>query len=207
MDQICINQEDQTERSEQVLSMHGIYGRASAVCVWLGLPNEDHVYAFDTLRGWTTHIAPFGKSGTQLILSSLRQLFRGDGVWEILSGSLPSERTWTAIHKLCLLPWWRRAWVMQEATGSVQTYAMCGQSWIDFPDLLKVLIAVQPITRLRSFPYPALETTNIYCMLMTLDFRARGQLRVLDALQFLRCFDCKDPRDKVYAVLVLFDMK
>jgi len=96
---------------------------------------------------------------------------------------------------------------MQEATGPTPTYAMCGKIWISFSDVVKALIIAQPSIRPPGFLYPPLDTRSVYFMLMTLEPRSKKQLRLLDALQFLRCFDCKDPRDKIYEVFASLDTK
>ncbi|KAF1977645.1 HET-domain-containing protein, partial [Bimuria novae-zelandiae CBS 107.79] len=36
IDQLCINQDDEVERSQQVSIMHGIYGNGKRTLIWLG---------------------------------------------------------------------------------------------------------------------------------------------------------------------------
>lgn len=46
IDAICINQEDTTERTQQVRQMHRIYGSASLVIVWLGEASPENIQGF-----------------------------------------------------------------------------------------------------------------------------------------------------------------
>lgn len=51
VDQICINQDDQTERSQQVKLMNAIYKDTAKVLVWLGRDNQDCAKAaFDLIK-------------------------------------------------------------------------------------------------------------------------------------------------------------
>ena len=53
-DQICINQEDLIERSQQVRHMNSVYQKASRVLVWLGDDTTGHAEkAFDLIRSLT----------------------------------------------------------------------------------------------------------------------------------------------------------
>lgn len=47
VDQLCINQQDAQERSQQVSSTLLIYQKATSVLVWRGEPNEHTSVAFD----------------------------------------------------------------------------------------------------------------------------------------------------------------
>ena len=50
VDAICINQEDNFERSEQVLLMRQIYAGAPKVIVWLGPESPDDLEAFNVMH-------------------------------------------------------------------------------------------------------------------------------------------------------------
>ncbi|KAF2491689.1 HET-domain-containing protein [Lophium mytilinum] len=53
-DQICINQKDETERSEQVKQMREIYAEADRTIAWLGLAADDSDMVFDFLNAMST---------------------------------------------------------------------------------------------------------------------------------------------------------
>jgi hypothetical protein len=53
IDQLCVDQENLAERSEQVVLMHQIYSRALAVYVWLGRFDEtDHRQTSGRATSW-----------------------------------------------------------------------------------------------------------------------------------------------------------
>jgi hypothetical protein len=55
IDALCINQEDETEKADQVSMMGEIYSRAYSVCAWLGVqPNTDDWLDWKTLWTWRT---------------------------------------------------------------------------------------------------------------------------------------------------------
>ncbi len=202
VDQICINQQDLGERSSQVRYMNYVYQQAATVCVWLGESGDDHDVALDILRSWKstlTDIAPSGKP----LLSVLTQIPLDSKVWPELIASISSEEKWAAVDKLSRRAWWGRAWVVQEATGPVNTYIMCGKCSLPFSDVIKALMIGRLITQMPGYSYQPLYSRWSYCMLMISELRKYQQLQLLDALQFVRAFACANPRDKVYAILGL----
>lgn len=157
VDQICINQQDRAERSSQVRYMTYIYEKAVAVCVWLGKAGDDSELAFDILRSWQSCFKEINPSGKPQ-LSFMDQISFDGSAWSELTSSISSERSWNAVDKLINRAWWGRAWVVQEATGPVRTYAMCGKSSLLFTDLVRSLLVGRLITRIPGYPYQALYT-------------------------------------------------
>jgi Heterokaryon incompatibility protein (HET) len=68
MDAICINQEDDQEKNEQVNKMARIFGRAVRVLAWLGEVDEFVDLAFDTVRDfcWATKYSLWQNYSKQL---------------------------------------------------------------------------------------------------------------------------------------------
>ncbi|SMR58441.1 unnamed protein product [Zymoseptoria tritici ST99CH_1E4] len=56
IDAICVNQQNLTERSEQVQSMASIYTRATKVIAWLGPHDHDSNLALDCLDDIAKHV-------------------------------------------------------------------------------------------------------------------------------------------------------
>ena len=55
IDALCINQEDEVEKAEQVSMMGEIYSRAFSVCAWLGVqPNVDDELEWRNIWSWRT---------------------------------------------------------------------------------------------------------------------------------------------------------
>ena len=106
IDAVCINQENDRERAEQVGIMKGIYTRAWHVVIWLGRETPEDKIAFE-------------------LLNRFKQIFDERGLVEIgpehySTVGLPSIHDsdwshWTALVKLFQRSWFQRIWVLQEA--------------------------------------------------------------------------------------------
>ncbi len=59
VDAVCINQQDDAERSSQILLMPRIYHRAPAVLLWLGEADEDTQPAFSMICRLATQLQRF----------------------------------------------------------------------------------------------------------------------------------------------------
>jgi hypothetical protein len=101
IDQLCINQKDTVERSQQVRLMHAIFRDAHQVLVWLGADPEGHApRAFQLLHALRSIF-------NDKLLSSLCKSKGANFDW------IPVEN-WKSLRELSKLPWFRRAWIPQE---------------------------------------------------------------------------------------------
>lgn len=97
VDAICVNQEDEEERSRQVAQMAAIYSKAASTVIYLGGLDGDANRAFDALEMFAQD-------------RHLPQL----PIWRVDD---PARVEWTGlivIERILLFPWWRRTWVIQE---------------------------------------------------------------------------------------------
>ncbi|KAI8710893.1 Heterokaryon incompatibility protein 6, OR allele [Fusarium sp. LHS14.1] len=114
-DAVCINQDDELERSQQVLLMGELYSSATFVCAWLGTQSWIST-AFKTLR-----------TISRIVLDAKENIEALDGLgWlyghpEFCSQDMPSDeqtlipnRHWMALRDLVDLPYWSRMWIFQE---------------------------------------------------------------------------------------------
>lgn len=113
VDAICINQENDQERSVQVQKMGRIYSAASKVIVWLGNLVTEEEAAIGLLPGhmqsawrFLRSMAPQPPSG----LSASPDYQCGNS--ENLAGL--EESPLTALATMCDRSWFRRIWVLQE---------------------------------------------------------------------------------------------
>jgi len=93
VDAVCINQEDDKEKTHQVQSMAQIYGKASRVIVWLGERADDSDVALEVIRA-------AGKKSTN---ASNR------------------EKIQQTVLPLLQRPWFRRIWVRQRTFNNICT--------------------------------------------------------------------------------------
>ncbi|KAI1092059.1 hypothetical protein F5B19DRAFT_238730 [Rostrohypoxylon terebratum] len=113
-DAVCINQEDQEERSNQVILMGLIYWSASRVNIWLG-PDRRGVakMAFDAVKPIS---AAHWKTDASLSSFSKEQADELDPV------------AWGGVSELYRNTWFERAWVQQELGLSKEAYFYWGDA-------------------------------------------------------------------------------
>ncbi|RYP74058.1 hypothetical protein DL771_003247 [Monosporascus sp. 5C6A] len=221
IDAICINQDDSTEKQEQIPLMHKIYGRAQQVCIWLGESTGTspiamrHINAvrYGTLReillgAWETglfdqkHSWWFGNKEMLKVMRSKVSVYD----WT----SLTEELVHGEIRELLARPWWKRAWVVQEAVLAKKLLIMCG------PEIAPWEYIGQATKRVRGGG-ASLETGSLFgqrvgstytfpdeTYMQISAYRDRQKPAPLFQLLYdFRDLSCADPRDKIYAFLGL----
>ena len=153
-DAICINQDDNAERSKQVLLMTQIYRQARTTYVYLGEP-EDQPHspnAVDALEKWILARAR-AAAETHISISDLISLMHNNRdttvdtlLRDVLSAStFPDRRqvaAWMAWQLLFTRPWFSRIWVIQEATASPEsTIIQIGAFGVSWNSLLAANVA------------------------------------------------------------------
>ncbi len=217
IDALCINQQDEEEKSSQVSEMHLIYRHASEVIVWLGVPDQDSDLAFELMDDIHECLQP-GEFRVAKLLASTKHLL----LVEKLSW-------WIALHRLLSRPWWSRAWTLQELLLSRRATFYCGVKSAPWPTVvLSILTAratesiVQDLVRTNrpheswdkdsQLPYewPAMHSifaTSTYVTWHHKIFMDRNRKASSTAvLYFLRTSQdrlCLLPEDKIYSILGL----
>jgi len=112
-DALCINQENDTEKSWQVQLMRKIYASAVKVLAWLGVASHDSDLAIKFLSS-------LGSS----ILTAMKT-FGHD--WP-LHVTIPLQKPNGSVHDLIRRAWFTRLWVFQEVAVAKQILLVCGRS-------------------------------------------------------------------------------
>jgi hypothetical protein len=124
IDAICIDQNSDTDKGEQISIMADIYRNAKQVTIWLG-PEETGALALSLVRRlWIR---------TRL----------GDAMGSLTSGyslDAPSP-AWEAFRKLLQNPWFRRSWVVQEVM-SRKVIVQYGDAKLDWTVLSRFAMTV-----------------------------------------------------------------
>ncbi|KAI0102967.1 heterokaryon incompatibility protein-domain-containing protein [Nemania sp. FL0031] len=113
VDGLCINQEDDQEKSSQVARMNDIYSKAASVLVWLGEADDLTPLAFDTLHKFE---ADDGTSDGSRVFHEIDK---------------PAERR-DSLRRLIHRPWFSRVWVVQEVVVASSVTVQCGLFFIDW---------------------------------------------------------------------------
>ena len=107
IDALCINQNNTTERSQQVSVMPQIYSSAKEVLVWLG----PSYHGSD---------------------EAMRELARSPSYWR---PKRKFPKMWTrksgpALLGLCMRPYWQRLWILQEIMLARAINILCGKDTV-----------------------------------------------------------------------------
>ena len=191
IDAICINQNDKTERSQQVSMMNQVYGQAQQVCIWLGDGDEASSRAMGFITG------------------TLLDVLRFDRVLEDESKSAEVYAT----AQLMSRPWFSRRWVIQELALAERATIYCGWDhlmWRDFADSVS-LFARSEYDSMRAPRYIASgitrlaeATENLFRISQTRKKNRRLRRLSLEHLvASYTVFEASDPRDTIYALLAI----
>ncbi|EEU43366.1 uncharacterized protein NECHADRAFT_45214, partial [Fusarium vanettenii 77-13-4] len=100
VDQLCINQVDENEKSHQVHQMHSIYSDADQVISWLGTGDEKSDLICRLMRDT-------GRALRQRDMDALKKLYGEEGSVDLVAAK-------EAFHAFCERRYWTRLWVIQE---------------------------------------------------------------------------------------------
>ncbi|RYO93377.1 hypothetical protein DL766_000767 [Monosporascus sp. MC13-8B] len=179
-DAVCINQQDDAEKSKQVASMTNIYRQASSVLVWLGnYPKEAKA------------------------LKELGQISRRKEFWH-RDPDHPNEKLRDEIlDRLFLLtdlPWFGRRWIIQEVVLNPEPVLFCATEELHWLRLVAIFgnFGVQRAKKPQS-----LETMlDLWkTRILSPDAPNKTNFKLLDLMDVFEHFDCANPKDKIYALI------
>ena len=204
IDAICVNQQNLSERSEQVARMADIYTLAKEVLVWLGPEADNSTSALETLRNMGNLVEIDFATNTLSPSSNAR--YRDE-----IDLSNPTKRLictaerYMPIHLLFGRPWFERLWIQQEIRLATSAIIVCGFQTLPWPVFVRASATLwgRPIDdkdlgdhaapfKGRRSHINSLCTGRLYS-----DFE--------DLLTMTKECKCTDPRDRVYALLNLSD--
>ncbi|KAL8694774.1 MAG: hypothetical protein Q9218_000620 [Villophora microphyllina] len=203
IDALCIDQENETEKNQQVAQMARIYSSAAHVLVWLGAGRSDCERAMDFV-------------GEVIQLSKLDALVKDES----------SPPKWNDFNNLLHCRWFSRRWIVQElacAQEATLHYAKKSVYWTDFADAVALFVdkvdEIKPLFRtFREFNYDTEHLGDVMALGASIlvdvtrnSFRKQKSdtedryiesLSSLEALMSnLLSFKATDPRDTIYALL------
>ncbi|OIW31166.1 hypothetical protein CONLIGDRAFT_679896 [Coniochaeta ligniaria NRRL 30616] len=210
VDSLCIDQEDLSEKSHQIQLMRVIYTAARCVLSWLGPPDEQKIDLALRLIG---AIAPPLRRGIGFQWTRDYPLFRRG--YNLKDPVLCGHEGWKAIKNFEDSEYFQRLWVFQELWATPTAIFICGDDHLPFIHLLKYhwwasfchLFLLRSLFAVDQTVWDRLRTEipvfNIVIQLMEAkhDFKTRGTSEAATHVMLARHLRCKDPRDKVYALL------
>lgn len=191
IDAICINQDDKTEREEQVRRMGGIYRLAKSVIVWLGPATVDSRLALSTLEHLGCQI--------EITLDGVRVASPDAeyNTWYDERIDLPfSTATWKSIYELLDRRWFKRLWILQEiALANRFAVVQCGGDIIPFALFRRSVICLYGKNNL---PFKGLRQLVLEAVRISEDHHGKT---LMSLFENSRLQECSDPKDRVYGIL------
>ncbi|OCK74060.1 HET-domain-containing protein [Lepidopterella palustris CBS 459.81] len=206
VDAICINQNDEAEKSRQVRIMQEIYANAKQVVVWLGSGTEQDDRALGCLKNISTRM---GGEYASRFLARLGWYRARSG--RIFSGGAhkPMITDMEYEHLITLLrrEWFCRTWIVQEVASSKSAIVYCGSQSILWETLATVYMGLGdhfiPVSQLGG--EDAHHSLENITAIETARRSQRGPLpmSLFHILVTTSRSKCKDQRDKIFAVIGL----
>ncbi|KAK1778457.1 heterokaryon incompatibility protein-domain-containing protein [Copromyces sp. CBS 386.78] len=213
VDALCINQNDNTEKSQQVQKMGSIFSGAEQVIAWIGPAANDSDYAIDILN---TQGAEFRLKYRDMWINRSAESLLTTRVLMMAEELKNDPLGQSAIVSLCDRPYWKRVWIIQELFLAKEFIVMCGSRSITEHQLNLCLDAILSggfLSDSRRVEVRQLSRHEFFHSLR--QSAAQQQIRakrgqVLAMNRTLRhwlyiCARCKfrasDPRDYIYALL------
>ena len=207
-DALCINQQDDVEKTSQVRMMGNIYEAARIVVIWLGPENPgDRASLF--LMKEICDIIKLGSTDDHEWTVDIHAA----GLYDIAS-----ER-WVAMVKFLRKPWFWRLWVIQEYQKSRDRVFRCGRIsimagfFMEFYFLMGKCPELKSLTQLKGLEAPADAEEYLFAPFFEiqkfLDLQrnwppgAPAGAPLHGMLSKSRGCQSSDPRDRVFAVVGL----
>ncbi|EON65848.1 hypothetical protein W97_05090 [Coniosporium apollinis CBS 100218] len=196
VDAVCINQANTEERGSQLQMMSRIFSSAAAT---------------------VAHLGSFRPTPALSLLKTLATQYRQPGSleWIVAAASNPEfVEGWKALVELLSVPYWSRAWILQETIVSLRLELFDPEGpWLDVWNLL---YAVMYITLMKDYIEKALQDgpgvylKNLDMVRNQLGMRfiywpdeTRRPLRLMTTLLNALRLKAMDPRDHLYALLAM----
>ncbi len=195
IDAICINQDDLEEKNQQIPLMRQIYEGSIRTLVWLGEGTKESSPAIRLISKLKDAAEKAGPAAAEINIFSRQDLAKY-GLPSLLS------RDYVSLLSLLDLPWFQRAWIVQELAVSKQATVFWGEDSTDWFDLVEGIGFALRVP-LTFVGHPAVSTF-VHIAEEAENFRS-GNCRLLRVLLRHRRCMAMNPRDKVYAFLGLIN--
>lgn len=200
VDQICINQDDLEEKTQQVLLMSRIFEHAWSTLAWLGEEADDCRGALKTIF-----------AVNDAFQCTFDEWIPEPEDFERMFLPAPGSPKWSELGKFLARPWFQRVWIMQEIVFSKNIQFLCGTNYISWEDIsLFAICMIQHdlVQYLSLNGLPQETTSESGCGRLLEIFHIQSSftsfpdsLLLLSAIVYGRSAQATDPRDKVFAVM------
>jgi hypothetical protein len=134
VDAICINQDDnleKTEKNKQITMMRDIYQNAKNTLIWIGETFDNSEDALALIPRLNDVMDRDAAEGIE------RNLFELDTDRRDLPK--PHEQIWYNLFEVLKRPWFYRAWIVQELAVSLHATVLCGNMALEWKSLVRAV--------------------------------------------------------------------
>lgn len=201
VDAVCINQDDDAERSAQVMKMKDIYSKAKCVLIWLGKV-ENNDYLFAAAGKQISALAKYLRNGSQTPTPSLHQIsailkMPDNKITYEFRQWIENQRHWQFIQTILMSSWFTRVWIIQEFAQAQDIKILMGQNVLPSFDLFLCALYV----RKNHYNLAPPEAERLDHIIRIYNMRFKNHL--LPQIEATSMFQATNPRDKIYAVIGL----
>lgn len=220
IDQICIDQSSDEEKTQQVAQMDKVFQYATSVWTYLGPGEETDDRTFDLMVQIYDHFEPLMKTPEFALFSDRDQMFKPEtiGKYSRMTTEDYTPNLWfpkdlfkgkisvlfNDLNRILSGDWTRRLWILQEnvlnddltllrghrALNFEGVVTLCKLSWVG---LIPLIDAYYRIVTISASRYDRRWQQQ--------SIRQLDRLSLSVLLRSTRFLDCRDPRDKIYAIL------
>lgn len=176
IDQLCIDQSNLDERSEQICLMRHIYSQATQAIIWLGPSDDKVVGAMEAMKS-----------------QSVEEMIEDFHHWQRYEPKVQLARDF------CTSNYWSRSWIVQEFVLAKDSTVMCGEAYLGLQQL-ELWFSLMP-----RFPNAHFKLRLKAEELIKARERHRnGQFHsVANIMTLFIGNQCTDPKDTIYGFLGL----
>jgi hypothetical protein len=203
IDQICINQDDEVERSQQVSQMAELYTRATFTIIWLGpsFHGSDEFMEFIAQAN-----IDFEGLVKEMGSSPMKLSDPAKHIWEIYNA---------ACHRFITMSYWSRIWIIQEIALSARPIVHLGSKFVQWPLVKKCLHFFRSASHASKTKHPILRydissMRFVQCdIILSLDRPGNNVILMANEhtwqsiINVVTFNQCTDLRDKAYGTLGL----
>lgn len=213
VDAVCINQANGDEKTRQIPLMTSIYGQATEVLIWLGEASED---SEDVMKYLKRIGQRFLDRGGPINEPRDERSPENDLIWADVTEDPNLEKTVVIWAR----PWFSRRWIIQEMALAQKATVHCGTVSMDWNVLSHANQAIsrlagdgsqywnketKKIRQLRAMTMTNMWKLNHIREQIWTNSQSPPRRRIHELLDHARAFDCRDAKDRVFALLAIFN--
>ncbi|KAM7203401.1 Heterokaryon incompatibility protein (HET) domain containing protein [Naviculisporaceae sp. PSN 640] len=149
VDQICINQDDTSEKNHQVSRMGEIYSRATCTVIWLGPKGSGATLLEDMYKELSTSVPETRNrdhGGVQMLDQAALSKMLGTSSLEEDKNEMVRDRR-AILLQFLNVPWFTRAWVYQEAVTAPKVDVVWGKVVLPFDFVTGLVVSAYAIAK------------------------------------------------------------